>query len=253
MAVNDEENIIASNNKVKLFIEFIDPVILEKVKPNSIAFLIDDCGYNIALAKRLAALPYPVTMAVIPYTDHAKVTAQIARDNNKKVFLHQPMQPVSYPETDPGKGAILLNMPDSLISASLTSNVENIGRIDGFNNHMGSALTQSSEKMKQVFKHMRKYTDTFVDSYTAQGTVAFDECKKAGYKCGMNRKFIDNEPDYSYIRSKIIEGTEIARNDGSVIMIGHLRDSTVDALEKIMPELVKAGYNLVPATELAQK
>lgn len=192
-------------------------------------------------------------MAIIPHTQFAKETSKIARKNGKTVFLHQPMQPESYPETDPGKGAILLNMPESLIKTSIDQNVKDIGEIDGFNNHMGSALTQNSEKMQQVFKHISKYTRTFVDSYTAKGTVAYDECKSAGFRCGINRKFIDNESDYDYIRSKIIEGTEIARNDGSIIMIGHLREGTVEALAKIMPELEKAGYNLVSATELALK
>jgi len=253
LLVVDDKTIVASNSKVKLSISFAPPVIIEKPKPNSIAFVIDDCGYSLALAKRLAALPYPLTMAIIPYTTYAADTAKIARKGKKTVFLHQPMQPESYPDTDPGKGAILLNMPESLIKASIEKNVENIGKIDGFNNHMGSALTQNNEKMKQVFKYIQKYTTTFVDSYTAPGTVAYDECKLAGFKCGINRKFIDNESDYNYIRSKIIEGAEIARNDGSVIMIGHLREGTVDALEKILPELEKAGYVLVSATELAQK
>ncbi|PLX70115.1 MAG: hypothetical protein C0603_04020 [Denitrovibrio sp.] len=253
LLVADEDAILASNSKVKLAITFTDPVIIEKPKPNSIAFVIDDCGYSVELAKKLAALPYSLTMAIIPHTKYAKETSKIAKKNGKTVFLHQPMQPESYPKTDPGKGAILLNMPESIIKASIDKNMKNVGNVDGFNNHMCSALTQNKEKMQQVFKYIKKYTTTFVDSYTAQGTVAFDECKAAGFRCGINRKFIDNESDYDYIRSKIIEGTEIAREDGSVIMIGHLREGTVDALAKILPELVEAGYTLVSATELAQK
>lgn len=256
MSVSDSEGIMAANSVVKLIIKFTDDEkqVIKKPKPNSIAFIIDDCGYSEDLAKELASIPYPITMAIIPHTKYASETAKIGKAASKTIFLHQPMQPVSYPKTDPGKGAILLNMPEKLIKASLESNVESIGSpIDGFNNHMGSALTQDAEKMQQVFKYIRPYTTTFVDSYTASGTVAFDECKSAGFRCGINRKFIDNESDYSYIRSKIIEGTEIARNDGYVIMIGHLRENTVHALKRIMPELQKAGYNLVSALELTEK
>jgi len=254
LSVIDENGIAATNGKVKLAITFFSNDLIAKPKPNSIAFVIDDCGYSLDLAKELASMPYPVTMAIIPHTRYASQTAKIARKNGKTVFLHQPMQPVSYPKTDPGKGAILLNMPEKLIKASLESNVKDLGTdIDGFNNHMGSALTQSHEKMQQVFSNMRQFTNTFVDSYTSKDTVAFDECKSAGFRCGMNRKFIDNESDYSYIRSKIIEGAEIARADGNVIMIGHLREGTIHALKKIMPELQKAGYHLVSAVELTQK
>jgi len=253
LIVHESDGITASNSKVNLFIDFIKPLVIQKPKPNSIAFVIDDCGYSLSLAKRLAALPFKITMAVIPYTQYAAETAEIARKNGKTVFLHQPMQPLSYPDTDPGKGAVLLDMSEKDIKDWLGKNVADLGTIDGFNNHMGSALTQDREKMQLVFKYMRRYTDTFVDSYTASGTVAYEECLSAGFRCGLNKKFIDNENTYSYIRSKIIEGTQIARDEDSVIMIGHLREDTVDALEKILPELEKAGYHMVSATELAHK
>ncbi|XOB64889.1 divergent polysaccharide deacetylase family protein [Deferribacteres bacterium DY0037] len=254
LEVTGDEVVSVENSTIKLDLQFSKPKAVLKPKPNSIAFVIDDCGYSEELAEKLAAFPYPMTMAIIPHTEYAKKTAEIAYKAGKVVFLHQPMQPLSYPKTDPGKGAVLLNMPEKIIQTSLDSNVASLGgKIDGFNNHMGSAITQDREKMKQVFKVMKKYTDTFLDSYTSRDTVAFDQCKAEGMKCAINRKFIDNESDYSYIRSKIIEGAEIARTDGSVIMIGHLRESTVHALEKILPELEKAGYNIVPVTELTQK
>jgi len=258
MTVNDKEGLSAFNSLVKIDIRFTTDKVVEKPVakplPNSIAFIIDDCGYSEDLAKELADIPYPLTMAIIPHTKFAAETAKIGRGKGKTIFLHQPMQPVSYPKTDPGKGAILLNMPNKLIKASLESNVASVGsKIDGFNNHMGSAITQDKQKMQQVFKYMRQFTTTFVDSYTSANSVAFDECKAAGFNCGLNRKFIDNESDYGYIRSKIIEGAEIARNDGNVIMIGHLRENTVHALKKIMPELEQAGYHLVSALELTQK
>lgn len=255
MDVSGEKELTASNRLVDLFIDFFEKTAVETPKgQHRIAFVIDDCGYSLPLAERLAKLPYQVTMAIIPYTEHGKKTAEIARKYGKTVFLHQPMQPLSYPKTDPGKGAVLLDMPDEEIGSWLEKNVADIGGdIDGFNNHMGSAVTRDSAKMKTVFGFMKQYTDTFVDSYTARDTVAYDECRKAGLKCAINRKFIDNELDYSYIRSKIIEGAEIARDKGEVIMIGHLKEATVDALEKILPELAAAGYTLVSATELTVK
>jgi polysaccharide deacetylase 2 family uncharacterized protein YibQ len=259
MTVSDADGLSAVNPLVKIAITFttdkvVEKPVVKKPLPNSIAFVIDDCGYSEELARELADIPYPITMAIIPHTKFASETAKIGREKGKTIFLHQPMQPVSYPKTDPGKGAILLNMPEKLIKASLESNVASVGsKIDGFNNHMGSAITQDKQKMQQIFKYIRPYTTTFVDSYTAANTVAYDECKAAGFECGINRKFIDNESDYGYIRSKIIEGAEIARSDGNVIMIGHLRENTVHALKKIMPELEKAGYHLVSALELTQK
>lgn len=217
-----------------------------------VAFVIDDCGYSIPLAEKLGKVKYPMAMAIIPYTPHSRETAEVFRRLGKTVFLHQPMEPKAYPEKDPGKGAILLNMPESLVAISLQKNVEDLGgKIDGFNNHMGSGLTESREKMSQVFDTMKKYTNFYVDSYTSPKTVAFDECQKQGMVCAINNKFIDNESDPEYIRGKIMDGVNLAKANGSIIMIGHLRDSTVEVLVKILPELEAMGVEVVPVKELA--
>jgi len=103
------------------------PVKKTAVKKNykaKLAVVIDDCGYSLPLAKELAAVRYPVTFAVLPFTPYGKETARIARKSGKTLFLHFPMQPKSYPKFDPGKGALFLNMPESLIRAVTKANFE---------------------------------------------------------------------------------------------------------------------------------
>lgn len=219
-----------------------------------IAFVIDDCGYSVPLAEKLGRVKYPLAMAIIPYTPHSRESAEIFRRLGKTVFLHQPMEPKSYPQNDPGKGAVLLNMPESLVEISLRKNVEDLGgKIDGFNNHMGSGLTESREKMQQVFTVMKSYTNFYVDSYTSPKTVAYDECLKAGMVCAINNKFIDNESDPAYIRGKIMDGVNLAKANGSIIMIGHLREATVNVLVEMLPELEAMGVDIVPVKELAAR
>lgn len=70
-----------------------------------LAVVIDDCGYSMSLAEQLAAIKYPITFAVIPYTPpYGKETAKLARKAGKTVFIHFPMQPKSYLSLIPGKG-----------------------------------------------------------------------------------------------------------------------------------------------------
>ena len=230
------------------------PTVQHNYEGVKVAFVIDDCGYSVSLAEKLGKVKYPLAMAIIPYTPHSKESADIFRKLGKSVFLHQPMEPKSYPQNDPGKGAILLNMPESLIEISLRKNVEDLGgKIDGFNNHMGSGLTESREKMQQVFGVMKHYTDFYVDSYTSPKTVAYDECRKEGMTCAINNKFIDNESDPEYIRGKIMDGVNLAKANGSIIMIGHLREATVNVLITMLPELEAMGVDIVPVKELAAR
>lgn len=217
------------------------------------AILLDDGGNSLELAKEFASIKYPVAIAVLPHLEYTKQTAQIAKKAGKTVFLHFPMAPKSYPNTDPGKGAILPNMPQLIINGIVKENFENLGvQVDGFNNHMGSGITEDAVKMEQILLASKAYTNRFVDSRTTANTKAYAECKKAGYKCGENRLFIDNDNSVEAILAKIYEAAEKSRDDGSIIAIGHVRPNTLQALKIALPELEKRNYKLVSVTSLTK-
>ena len=217
------------------------------------AILLDDGGNSLELAKEFASIKYPVAIAVLPHLEYTKQTAQIAKKAGKTVFLHFPMAPKSYPNTDPGKGAVLPNMPQLIINGIVRENFENIGiEVDGFNNHMGSGITEDAVKMEQILLASKAYTNRFVDSRTTADTKAYAECVKAGYKCGENRLFIDNDNSVEAILAKIYEAAEKSRDDGSIIAIGHVRPNTLQALKIALPELEKRNYKLVSVTSLTK-
>jgi len=227
----------------------VENLINKEIK-HKIALILDDAGNSLELAEEVLSLPYPVTLSVIPFTRYDRETSELVRKNNKELFLHLPMEPKSYPETDPGKGAILLNTPESLIEIIIKKDVERLGKIDGVNNHMGSALTESRTKMQQVLKYLKIYTDTFVDSHTSKNTVAYDICKKYLPNCGINNVFIDNSDDPEYIKNKINKGINLLEKNKNVIMIGHLRPNTVKVLKSYLPELEKRGIKFSTVREV---
>lgn len=216
-----------------------------------IALLIDDAGMNLRLAEELLGLNVPVAVAVLPHMPHSRETADLVRAKGQTVFLHYPMEPLSYPDTDPGPGAALLHMPELLIVETTKQNVENLGRIDGVNNHTGSAFTADAEKMLQMLESLRPYTTRFVDSNTNSQSVAYELCKEdGGFKCGLNRKFLDNESDHDYIREKLYEAAVLANRNGKIITIGHLRPDTITVLKEEIPKLQKLGYSFVSIDSL---
>ncbi|MDR2400963.1 MAG: divergent polysaccharide deacetylase family protein [Deferribacteraceae bacterium] len=218
----------------------------------AIALLIDDAGMNLALADRLSKLNIPLTFAIIPHTTYAKDTAELVRARGKSVFLHFPMQPDGYPNIDPGEGAVLIDMPQTIIEMLTDSNVANIGEIDGANNHMGSTVTADAEKIRQVLIALSRHTDTFVDSKTSPNTAAYRVCKELGLKCAQNQRFLDNENNRAYIAKKLYEALVSADRGGAMVVIGHLRIDTVVVLETVVPELLSRGYKFMPVKELAR-
>lgn len=216
--------------------------------------LLDDGGNNYELAERFAKSKYPMAIAILPHLEHTKETAKVCSAYGKTIFVHYPMQPKSYPDTDSGEGSALVSMPEILIAGVTKSNFEEFSgvHIDGFNNHMGSAITEDSGKMSQIFKYAKQYTDTFVDSRTTPNSVAYDECVKAGLRCGINKKFIDNDNDVNTIIKMLYEAAEIAKKDGEILVIGHIRQKTLEALEIALPILEERRIAVVPIKTLVR-
>lgn len=215
-------------------------------KTVKIGILLDDGGNSLEVGKQYAKLNYPVAIAILPHLEHSKEVAKISKNAGKTVYLHFPMAPKSYPKSDPGEGAITPTMPTLLIKGIADKNFKSLGvKLDGFNNHMGSAITEDAVKMREVFKVSKVYTTNFIDSRTTPNSVAYKECKSAGYKCAENKAFLDNDNDINAIITKLYEAAEKAKKTGSVVVIGHIRTNTVKALEIAIPELEKRNYKIV--------
>ena len=82
------------------------------LSPNytKIAIVIDDLGYDRPIAQEFIDLQAPLTLSFLPQAPHAKEMALLAREKGKETLLHLPMEPLDYPRTNPGPGALLLSM-----------------------------------------------------------------------------------------------------------------------------------------------
>ncbi|NIQ04048.1 MAG: hypothetical protein GWM98_29840, partial [Nitrospinaceae bacterium] len=68
----------------------------------------DDLGRNLARAREVVNLGLPVTFAILPGETFATDIALLAARSGYEIMVHLPMEPHSYPATDPGDDALLL-------------------------------------------------------------------------------------------------------------------------------------------------
>ncbi|MFW6334498.1 MAG: divergent polysaccharide deacetylase family protein, partial [Desulfosalsimonas sp.] len=115
-----------------------------------VAIVIDDLGHEKGVAEKLAALEGPFTFAILPGSTFQREIAEIVHSRGGEVMLHQPMEPRSYPDKDPGPGALLSEMsPDERISI-LKEHLDALPHVRGVNNHMGSKMSEESAHMNQI-------------------------------------------------------------------------------------------------------
>jgi len=216
-----------------------------------VAFIIDDLGYETEVAKKMMELEYPIALSVLPFLQYSEFTAEEGEKNNKEIMLHLPME-ANNNGTDPGPGAIKSDMSEEEIRQAVRDCIFNFPYIIGVNNHMGSKITEDREIMEIVLEEIKKYNLFFIDSVTTKDSIAYEVAREMEIKSAVRSVFLDNENDMDYIKGQMLEVQETALREGEVIAIGHSRINTFYVLKRMIPELIKAGIEIVPVSELVK-
>jgi len=216
-----------------------------------VAFIIDDLGYETEVARKMIELEFPVALSILPFLQYSKFIAEEAKKYNQEVILHLPME-ANDSSTNPGPGAIKLYMPEEEIRQTVRKCLLNFPYIIGTNNHMGSKITENRKIMEIILEEIREYNIFFIDSITSKNSVAYEIAQEMGIKSAVRSVFLDNENDMDYIKEQMLKVQETALREGEVIAIGHSRINTFYVLKMMTPELIKAGIEIVPLSELVK-
>jgi len=216
-----------------------------------VAFIIDDLGYETEVAKKIMELEFPVALSILPFLRYSEFIAEEGKKNNQEIMLHLPMES-SNSSANPGPGAIKFYMSEEEIRQAVRDCILNFPYIIGANNHMGSKITEDRKIMKIILEEIREYNLFFIDSITSKDSIAYEVAQEMGIKAATRSVFLDNENDMEYIKGQMLEVQETALRAGEVIAIGHSRINTFYVLKRMVPELIKAGIEVVPVSELVK-
>ena len=208
-----------------------------------LVLIFDDGGQNLSQLESFLALPFPVTVAVLPKLAHSKQAAERVRKSGKELMLHQPMQAINL-SVNPGPGAITPDMTLYEIETLLRENIAEIGPVRGVNNHEGSLICEDEVKIGTVLQVCSNMGLYFVDSRTTSQTRVPQAAMSLGLSYYERNVFIDNTKNRADIISEIMKGVSIANKNGTAIMIGHVWSADVlpEILSELYPLLSGKGY-----------
>lgn len=215
-----------------------------------IAIIMDDMGSSLSKFRRLLELDLMVTPAILPGTGQVRPGVELLRQYEREYMIHMPMQPRSYPRTNPGANALLLGQSESETRMLVRSYIEAVPGAVGGNNHMGSRYTEEVEPMRIVLDELKRNNQFFIDSRTIGNSVAFSEARKMGLKTATRNIFLDNEEKISYIREQIRKMARLAGTNREIIAICHPYDETLEALRLEREWLKKQPVDFVAASEI---
>lgn len=215
-----------------------------------LAIVIDDCGSSTEILQKFNTIPIPLTYAVMPNKKYTAECAESGYEANRKIFVHMPMQPLNIQSSE--TVYIGTDMSDSKVKATADEMLDQVPHATGMNNHQGSMATADTRLMEDVMSVLKKRRLMYLDSRTNSASIGEQLASSMGIATSRNNLFIDNDADVSSVKNRLRQAGQIAKNNGSAIVIGHCRLNTAQAICEMVGELNKEGIDIVFATDLMQ-
>jgi uncharacterized protein len=236
-------------------IHFAEPAGARKRESESgagrLAIILDDLGNDRAAAEAIFALPYHLTISILPNHAHSAEIAEEARRRGVEVMLHLPMQSLGKERAEAKE--LHAGMRVGEMSALVSDFLGSVPGAAGVNNHQGSQSTADTKLMAELMPILRQRKLFYVDSRTSAATVAFETAQRFGVPAGFrNVPFLDDMEEVAAVRKQIELAIRGAASKKEAIAIGHAHETTLQALRETLPEAKAHGVRLVFTSELVR-
>jgi len=242
-----------SAKQYQINIYYDSKLYLNKQKKRTISIVVDDFGtIGGELLSGFLALDKEVCFAIFPDEQYSVQTMNLAKEQGRITIIHIPMEPIGYPEVNPGKNPILVQYDTHQIDKILSRAIEQLPCCEGVNNHMGSLATTDEDVMNAVMATLKNHNKFYLDSRTSNVSVAYSVAQKNHLRSYRNDLFLDSPNiSQSTMDAKLNQIIELSNRNQNVIAITHCHNSDkLDYLKRIISRLKAAGFTLIPLTDI---
>lgn len=187
-----------------------------------IAIVIDDFGNGMTGTAEMLKLPFPFTVAVMPFMPTTQSDAENAHKLGHDVLVHMPMEPNKGKKEWLGPGAITTDLSDAEIRKRVEAAIDNVPFAVGMNNHMGSKATSDERVMRIVLTVCKERGLFFLDSRTSYKTVVPKVAAEIGIPLLSNHVFLDDVYSTQHISKQIGELYKQLEQQEHCVAIGHV-------------------------------
>lgn len=223
------------------------------VVPPQITLVIDDLGAeNPANTSTFAwnlfnNASHDICYAIIPFLTYSTPVLVDAQSKGIQTILHQPMQYIGLPDTNPSDPSRLyIGMTDSQVLSTLQTNLNAVSPYTvGLNNHQGSRFSQYQHGLEIVVDELKARNQFFFDSRTISDNLGFDVARQRGLPAVERDLFIDGNT-IADTKANILSLALRAKYAPNYAHtgIGHPRTNTVPGILQALADLPAMGVTL---------
>lgn len=207
-----------------------------------VSLVIGGLGLNAkATRDAIERLPPEITLSFVPYADGLQGWIDLARANGHEVLLEIPMEPLDFPDNDPGPYTLMANDPPAQTVQRLEWLMARATGYFGVTNYLGGRFVSSDKGMNAFGQALRQRGLAFIDDGSAAKRAMSIPRASAG-------RIVDDQLDSDAIDRQLLNLEAQALQTGSALGSGFAYPLTIAQVQRWAASVGQRGYALAPAS-----
>jgi uncharacterized protein len=213
-----------------------------------VALVIGGLGLNErATQTAIETLPPEITLSFTPYAEGLQGWIDMARAHGHEVLLETPMEPIDYPDNDPGPYTLMAGAQGPETVKKLEWILSRATGYFGLTNYLGSRFLSSDGAYQTFASAVRGRGLAFVDDGAAARRAG------SGMVRGSAERVIDDELNQTAIDQQLLALEAGALQRGQALGSGFAYPVTLEKVAQWSRVLNQRGFQLAPASALTRQ
>jgi polysaccharide deacetylase 2 family uncharacterized protein YibQ len=225
-------------------------------EPARLALVLYAIGDEPGRADSIFAMRAPFAVALVPGGKGSNAIFRAAHERSREVVLHLPLEPIHYPQLDPGPGTILVTMKPAKIAGTVRHYLDQAEPVAAVANHMGSLATQDMTVMSAIYRELRRDHLPFLHMNPAAGAVCKSLASQEGVTYDEPDMVLDGETrgdDTKALDRAWNTTLDEARRRGHLVVMLRATPLAMRWLPRALDAKHLAGVSVVPLSSLIRK
>jgi polysaccharide deacetylase 2 family uncharacterized protein YibQ len=199
-------------------------------------------------SKAIRDLPADVTLAFAPYGGSLGRWAGRAREDGHEILLQMPMEPIGYPQKNPGEHTLLTSAGGAANAENLQWIMSRITSYTGVMNYMGARFLADEQATRSLLEELSGRGVFFLDDGSSGQSTAAAVGNAIRAPVVAADLTIDKQRSSRQIEKQLKNLETIARSRGLAVGVASAFPTTVRTLAAWIPLARERGFALVPAS-----
>jgi len=216
-----------------------------------IAIVVSGLGLSAkATQAAIAGLPPAITLAFEPYAGDVQHFVSEARQLGHEALLEVPMEPLDFPDSDPGPNTLRSGVEQDGNGQRLDWAMSRFTGYAGVTNLLGQRFLADSDALSPTMVQMARRGFYFYDNGAVPQSVAPDVAGRSGMAFAKATETLDDVQSALEIDRHLSDLEAEARTHGTAIGSGFLYPVTVARIAAWAKGLEGRGFVLVPVSAI---